>query len=123
MMRVNHSKACALTEDWLQKWRCRETDESTTIFTHVTPPRSIEVGVQASFPIIMDDPADFVPVKEARPVNRSCTEDATSFLENSFTVTDSESNCWSDDSLDGSYPKDVQQKKNITNSSTSKSLT
>lgn len=117
LMRVNHSKACALTEDWLQKWRCRETDESADVITHTAPPRSIEVGVQVSFPIVMDDPADLIPVKEAKPANRSQTEDATSLLGNSFTVTDSESNCWSDDSLDGSDPTEVQQKKFIANSS------
>jgi len=117
LMRVNHSKACALTEDWLQKWRCRETDESADDVIHTTPPRSMEVGVQASFPIGTKDPADLIPVKEVKPVNRPQTEDATKVLENSFNVTDGESNCWSDDSLDGSYPTEVQQKKLIKNSS------
>lgn len=95
---ANHSKAFELTEDGLRKGRCRKTGEATI---HSTP-RSIDIGIQTSFPINGADPADLIPVKESKLVNRSRMESARSTR--GTTLSDSETGCWSDDSLDGSYP-------------------
>lgn len=86
-MTVNQSKVRELTEDWLHRWRSVEPDDSNN------PPRSNDIGVQTSFPINKEDPADLIPMKETLWQK----DEVTQKME-----TDSEAGAeWSDDSLDG----------------------
>ncbi|KAI9557590.1 hypothetical protein GHT06_017418 [Daphnia sinensis] len=99
LLGAHHSKARELTEDWLRKWS-REIGEATT--TVHTTPQSTEIGIQTSFPIIMEDLGYVITAKETKSANRAPVENATSNLET--VLFHSETSCWSDDSLDGSYP-------------------
>ncbi|XP_032786590.2 kinesin-like protein KIF16B isoform X2 [Daphnia magna] len=103
LLGANHSKACELTEDWLRKWRRGIGEAISTV--HSTP-QSTEIGIQTSFPIIMKDLGNVIPAKESKSANRAPVENATSNL---GTIDfHSETSCWSDDSLDGSYPTEFR---------------
>lgn len=102
LMSVNQSKARELTEDWLHKWRSLESEEDKVI-TH-TPSRSSDIGVQTLFPILIDDPADLIPVKEEKGTDNWRLEEEQ--------ISEREADVWSDDSLDGnSYPNEIGPEK------------
>ncbi|XP_057366894.1 kinesin-like protein KIF16B [Daphnia carinata] len=101
LLGANHSNACELTRDWLREWR-REIGEATAT-VHRTPQFS-EIGIQTSFPIIMEDIGYVMPAKEAKSANRPPVGNVTSNL--GTILFHGETTCWSDDSLSDSYPSE-----------------
>lgn len=112
LMTVNQSKVRELTEDWLHRWRSVEPGDAETTANH--PPRSNDIGVQTSFPVLInEDSVDLVPVNQSATLSLKDAVVSTQKMQ-----TDSEAGVWSDDSLD-SYKAEEWPKKTTSKCSTS----
>lgn len=114
-MTVNQSKVRELTEDWLHRWRSPERDDTEN--TASNPPRSNDIGVQTSFPLLIkEDSTGLISVEE------SATPWCKDVVHSSQKMeTDSEAGGWSDDSLD-SYTTEGWKKKNTSKYSTNDTI-